>query len=59
MKFPQIFIKTPSHKRFNFTPRFYEPQVEERKEREERIRQELEEQGLREKEANEAASRTE
>ena len=49
MKFPQIFIKTPNHKRFNFTPRFYDPQEEERKEREERIRKEVEEQGLTEK----------
>lgn len=43
MKFLQIFNKTPNHKKFSFTPRFYDPQEEERKEREARIRRELEE----------------
>lgn len=42
MKFLQIFSKTPQHKRFNFAPRFYDPQEEERKERELRIQKELE-----------------
>lgn len=41
MKFPQIFTRTPNYKRFNFTPRHYDPQEEERKERESRIRAEL------------------
>jgi len=41
MKFPQIFGKTPNYKKFNFTPRFYDPQEEERLERERRIRLEL------------------
>lgn len=41
MKLPSLFTKTPAHKRFGYTPRFYDPQEEERKEREERIRQEL------------------
>ena len=43
MKFLQIFNKTPNHKKFNFTTRFYDPQEEERQEREKRILQELEE----------------
>jgi uncharacterized membrane protein len=43
MKFLQIFNKTPNHKKFSFTPRFYDPQEEERTEREARIRKELEE----------------
>jgi Flp pilus assembly protein TadB len=42
MKFPQIFTKTPSNKKFSYTPRFYDPQEEERLEREGRIRRELE-----------------
>lgn len=41
MKFPSLFTKTPSHKRFGYTPRFYDPKEEERREREERIRKEL------------------
>jgi hypothetical protein len=41
MKFPQLFTKIPKHKRFGYTPRHYDPQEEERKERELRIRQEL------------------
>lgn len=44
MKFLQIFNKTPNHKKFNFTTRFYNPQEEERQERERRIMLELEEQ---------------
>lgn len=47
MKFVSLFTKTPNHKRFNYTPRFYDPKEDERKEREERIRRELErEQGI-------------
>ena len=41
MKLPSLFTKTPNYKRFAYTPRHYDPQEEERKEREERIRQEL------------------
>lgn len=47
MKFISLFSKTPNHKRFNYTPRYWDQAAEERKEREERIRKELErEQGL-------------
>jgi cytochrome c-type biogenesis protein CcmH/NrfG len=42
MKFISIFTKAPDHKKFRFTPRYYDQQAEERKEREERIRKELE-----------------
>ncbi len=45
MKFPQLFTKIPKHKRFGYTPRHYDPQEEERRERESRIRQELAEEG--------------
>jgi len=45
MKFPQLFTKIPSHKRFGYTPRHYDPAEEERKERELRIRQELAQEG--------------
>ena len=41
MKLPQLFTKTPNYKRFGYTPRHYDPMEEERKEREERIRKEL------------------
>ncbi len=41
MKIPSLFIKTPKHRRFNYTPRHYDPMEEERKQREERIRAEL------------------
>ena len=41
MKFISLFSKTPSHKRFSYEPRFYDSKEEERKEREERIRREL------------------
>ncbi len=41
MKFVQLFTKIPNHKRFGYTPRHYDPQEEERKERELRIRREL------------------
>lgn len=36
-----LFGKTPNNKKFAYTPRFYDPMEEERKEREMRIRQEL------------------
>ncbi|HEX6225114.1 MAG TPA: hypothetical protein VFZ52_11920 [Chryseolinea sp.] len=41
MKLPSLFTKTPNYKRFAYTPRHYDPLEEERKEREERIRREL------------------
>jgi hypothetical protein len=41
MKFIQIFTKTPNHKKFSYSPRFYDPREEERKERESRIQKEL------------------
>ena len=45
MKIIQLFGKTPSTKKFNFTPRFYNQEEEERKERELRIKKELAEKG--------------
>ena len=41
MKIPSLFTKSPNYKRFAYNPRHYDPQEEERKEREERIRREL------------------
>ena len=41
MKFLSLFTKAPQHQRFNYTPRFYDPQKEEMKEREERIKLEV------------------
>ncbi len=41
MKFLSVFTKTPSHQRFNYTPRYWNPQKEEMQEREARIRREL------------------
>lgn len=41
MKFVSLLTKTPSYKRFSYEPRFYDAKAEERKEREDRIRQEL------------------
>ena len=42
MKFISLFTKTPNHKRFAYKPRYWDPAAEERKEREERIRKEIE-----------------
>jgi hypothetical protein len=42
MKFIQIFTKTPNYKKFAYAPRFYNAEEEERKERESRIKHELE-----------------
>lgn len=42
MKFISLFTKTPSYKRFSYEPRYYDQKAEERKEREERIRKEIE-----------------
>jgi hypothetical protein len=41
MKILSLFTKAPKHQRFNYTPRFYDPQKEEMKEREERIKLEV------------------
>ena len=41
MKIPSLFSKTPKHRKFSFTPRFYDEEEYERREREERIRLEL------------------
>jgi hypothetical protein len=42
MKFVSLFTKAPNYKRFAYEPRFYDPKAEERKDREERIRHEIE-----------------
>lgn len=42
MKFISLFGKTPGHKRFAYKPRYWDQGAEERKEREERIRAEIE-----------------
>jgi hypothetical protein len=52
MKFVGLFGKTPTHKRFNYIPRHFDPLEEQRKEREERIKQEIEA-GLRKEETEE------
>src|SRR5688572_25798186 len=41
MKFPSLFGRTPSHHRFEYKPRYWDPQKEEREERDRRIREEL------------------
>lgn len=41
MKFIQLFTKIPNYKKFGYMPRHYDPREEERKEREHRIRTEL------------------
>lgn len=46
MKIISVFSKAPKHKRFNYSPRFYDAQEEERREREERIRRELDNERL-------------
>lgn len=50
MKMIQLFTKTPSHKKFSYMPRHYDPLEEERKERELRIREELKLTGDKDKE---------
>ena len=42
MKIISLFTKAPQHQRFSYKPRYYNPQQDEMKEREERIRKELE-----------------
>jgi hypothetical protein len=41
MKIPTLFGRTPKHQRFTFEPRFYDPQKEEREERNRQILREL------------------
>ena len=45
MKFPTLFTKIPRYKRFDYTPRHYDPQEEERKARDEQIRKGLRAEG--------------
>ena len=42
MKFVSLFTKAPSHQKFSYNPRFYDPKKEEMEEREIRIKSELE-----------------
>ncbi len=42
MKFISLFTKAPAYKRFSYEPRFWDPKEEERRDREERIRREIE-----------------
>lgn len=42
MKLPVLFGKIPKYQKFNFEPRFYDAEKEEREARERRIQQELE-----------------
>jgi hypothetical protein len=42
MKILSLFTKAASYQRFNYTPRYYDQKKEEMKEREDRIRKELE-----------------
>jgi hypothetical protein len=42
MKFISLFTKAPNYQRFNYTPRYYDARKEELKEREDRIRREME-----------------
>ena len=49
MKFISLFTKAPSHQKFAYNPRFYDPKKEEMEERENRIKSELEkERGMKE-----------
>lgn len=41
MKFLSVFTKAPTHQRFNYKPRYYDPKKEEMQEREARIKREL------------------
>lgn len=41
MKFFSLFTKTPTHQRFTYTPRYYDAKKEEMREREIRVRKEL------------------
>ena len=53
MKIISLFTKAPQHQRFSYKPRYYNPQQDEMREREERIRKELErERGVSESDGN-------
>jgi len=41
MKIFSLFTKAPQYQRFNYNPRFYDPQKEEMQERERRIKEDL------------------
>ena len=43
MKFVSLFTKAPNYKRFSYAPRFYDKKAEERKEREQRLAQQKQE----------------
>lgn len=58
MKFPSLFTKVPTYQRFNYKPRYYDPDKEEKELREERIRRELDtEQGTQGPDAGDYRSR--
>lgn len=40
-KFPTLFGRIPHHRKFNYQPRYYNPQAEEQQAREARIRAEM------------------
>jgi hypothetical protein len=42
MKIISLFTKAPQHQKFSYRPRYYDPSKDEMKEREERIRKEIE-----------------
>jgi hypothetical protein len=42
MKIISLFTKAPQHQRFSYRPRYYDPAKDEMKEREERIKREIE-----------------
>ncbi len=54
MKFVSLFNRTPDNKKFSYRPRFYDQKAEERKEREDRIRRDLDREKGIETEANES-----
>ena len=58
MKIVSLFTKAPGYKRFSYEPRFYDQKAEEMKEREARIRQEIErERGIRTEENSDYRTR--
>src|SRR5690606_32699104 len=40
MKFPSLFSRVPQHRKFSYTPRWYDADEEERRERRERVERE-------------------
>ena len=54
MKFPSLFTKVPSYQRFNYRPRYYDPLKDEKQQREERIKRELDQESRKETSANDA-----